>query len=167
MVHQLVASSGLAPRHDDFPVWLHEGFAAQFEVLRGGRWAGIGRVHDLRLPDWRALQPPPRLAPLVRDLGFGHGYRRDSYAAAWALVYYLRKDHSQDFLTFLDLLRAPQAAPDPRGDRVLSAFKSAFGANLDTLESDWHRYIASLSSPLETQTLMTSSRFRRPRVRRN
>src|SRR3954447_15360150 len=36
MVHLLVAESVLAPRHDDWPLWLHEGLAAQFEVVRGG-----------------------------------------------------------------------------------------------------------------------------------
>ena len=81
----------------------------QFEVIRGGRWAGIGRAHDLRLPDWRRIQPPLRLEPLVRDAGFGRGYNRDLYAQAWALVYYLRAQHPQQFLTFLDLLRAPDA----------------------------------------------------------
>ena len=58
MIHQLAADSGLLPRHDAFPYWLHEGFAAQFEVIRGGRWAGIGRAHDLRLIDWRNIQLP-------------------------------------------------------------------------------------------------------------
>src|SRR5262249_36185174 len=83
----------LAPQHDDLPLWLHEGLATQFEVIRGGRWAGFGRAHDLRLPDWRRIDPRPRLVPLLRDAGFGHGYQRDAYAAAWALVYYLRKEH--------------------------------------------------------------------------
>ena len=41
--HQLIAATRLAPRHDAFPTWLHEGLAAQFETIRGGRWAGIGR----------------------------------------------------------------------------------------------------------------------------
>lgn len=154
-VHQLVAASDLAPRHNDFPVWLHEGFAAQFEVLRGGRWAGIGRAHDHRLPDWRALQPPPRLVPLIRDIGFGQGYRRDSYAAAWALVYYLRKTHPQQFLTFIDLLRAPQSIPAPRDARAFSVFQSAFGENLTILEADWHRYMATLTTPLEAHAYMT------------
>ncbi len=57
MVHQLMADSGLVPRHDAFPNWLHEGFAAQFELIRGGRWAGISRANDLRLPDWRGCNP--------------------------------------------------------------------------------------------------------------
>src|SRR5262249_35440299 len=49
MIHQLAGDSGLVTRHDGFPHWLHEGLAAQFEVIRGGRWAGISRAHDLRL----------------------------------------------------------------------------------------------------------------------
>ncbi len=167
IVHQLVASSLLAPRHDDLPIWLHEGFAAQFEVLRGGRWAGIGRAHDLRLPDWRALQPPPRLAPLVRDTGFGHGYRRDSYAAAWALVYFLRKAHPQQFLTFVDLLRAPQLRPVPKVDHIDSAFRSAFGEDMEALEADWYLFIASLKTPLEAQPLLAPPVSTRPGSGRN
>ena len=110
MIHLLAANSGLLPRHDAFPIWLQEGLAMQFEVIRGGRWAGIGRVHDLRLPDWRRIQPPPPLEPLVRDTGYGRGYQRDLYAQAWSLVYYLRAQHPEQFLTFLDLLRSPDAA---------------------------------------------------------
>ena len=59
MIHLLAANSGLLPRHNAFPVWLQEGLAMQFEVIRGGRWAGIGRSRDLRLPDWRKLASRP------------------------------------------------------------------------------------------------------------
>jgi Protein of unknown function (DUF1570) len=149
MVHLLVAQSGLAPRNDDFPLWLHEGLAAQFEVVRGGRWAGFGHAHDLRLPDWRKIDPPARLVPLVRDAGFGRGYSRDAYAAAWALVYYLRKEHPAQFLTFLDLLRIPDPEPRPHADRTIALFKAAFGDDLHTLEADWHRVLATLRTPLE------------------
>jgi hypothetical protein len=149
MVHLLVARSGLAPRHDDFPLWLHEGLAAQFEVVRGGRWAGFGRAHDLRLPDWRRLDPRPRLGPLLRDSGFGHGYRRDAYAAAWALVYYLRQKHPDRFLTFLDLLRSPDPEVRPREDRTVAHFRAAFGEDLHALEADWHRTLDGLKTPLE------------------
>ncbi len=51
--HQLAALSGLSPRHDDFPIWLHEGLAAQFEVVRGGRVGGRGTGQR---------PPPSRLA---------------------------------------------------------------------------------------------------------
>ena len=148
-VHQLTVETGLAPRFDDFPSWLHEGLAAQFEVVRGGRWAGVGRVHDLRLLDWRSIHPAPRLAPLVRDNGLGLGYRRDLYAESWALVYYLRKAHPREYLTFLDLLRTPRSASSPRGERTAEAFRIAFGGKLAELESSWHRYLAALKTPLE------------------
>ena len=129
MIHLLAANSGLLPRHDAFPVWLQEGIAMQFEVIRGGRWAGIGRANDLRLPDWRRIQPSPRLEPLVRDQGFGRGYQRDLYAQSWSLVFFLRSRHPSRFLTFLDLLRSAddalwELAP---ADRWLAVFQRASG----------------------------------------
>ena len=163
MVHQLTADSGLGTRHDAFPYWLHEGMAAQFELIRGGRWAGISRANDHRLPDWRSIHPRPRLERLVRDAGFGRGYSRDLYAHAWALVYYLRARHPGEFLTFLDLLRNPVAGPDegdgtgvaagpePRGERTVAAFRRAFGDDLDGLERDWHQFMAGIRTPLEQQ----------------
>ena len=150
MIHQLVSVSGLATRHDAFPIWLHEGFAAQFEVVRGGRWAGFGRAHDIRLPDWRALESPPRLTSLLRDSGFGRGYQRELYAQAWALVYFLRKEHPREFLAFLDLLRTPEDGSQGRADRALAAFRQAFGADLEKLETDWLHFMAELRTPLES-----------------
>jgi Protein of unknown function (DUF1570) len=148
--HQLTTECGLAPRFDDFPTWLHEGIAAQFEVVRGGRWAGFGRANDRRLPDWRSIKPGPRLAPLLRDFGFGRGYRRDLYAESWALVYYLRKTHPREFQAFLDLLRSPRVETIvPRPDRAFEAFRSAFGDDLAGLEADWRRFLDGLKTPLE------------------
>jgi hypothetical protein len=152
-VHQLVAVTGLAPRPDAFPVWLHEGFAAQFEVVRGGRWAGVGRANDRRLASWRAIQPAPRLVPLLRDVGLGHGYQPGRYAEAWALVYYLRQQHPRQFVAFLDLLRAPDLDPAPRSERTLAAFRAAFGTDLAALEASWLRYLAGLQTPLESERL--------------
>jgi hypothetical protein len=151
MIHLLAAGSGLMPRHDAFPTWLQEGLAMQFESIRGGRWAGIARAHDLRLPDWRTIQPPPPLEPLLRDAGFGRGYSRDPYAQAWALVYYLRARHPEQFLTFLDLLRSPDArsADLPRPDRTLDAFRRAFGVDLDSRQRDWYDFLSEARTPLE------------------
>jgi hypothetical protein len=148
-IHQLTTECGLAPRFDDFPTWLHEGLAAQFEVIRGGRWAGFGRLNDQRLPDWRSIHPAPRLAPLLHDAGFGHGYRREVYAESWALVYYLRKARPHEFLAFLDLLRAPRTESTARPDRAFEAFRAAFGEDLPGIESDWRRFLADFKTPLE------------------
>jgi Protein of unknown function (DUF1570) len=161
MIHHLASNTGLLPRHDAFPHWLQEGFACQFEVIRGGRWAGISRAHDLRLPNWRKLTSPPRLERLVRDAGFGRGYQGDLYAQAWALVYYLRTQHPQQFLTFLDLLRSPNAdgpsPSEPAADRVLTAFKRAFGSDLDAHEREWLNFMKSVQTPLEKNATTTES----------
>jgi hypothetical protein len=164
-VHQLAVASGFSPRLGDFPSWLHEGFASQFEVVRGGRWAGVGRVHDLRLPDWRAIRPAPRLAPLLRDVGIGHGYHRDRYAESWALVYFLRKSRPAEFRTFLDLLRAPSPDSLTHPDRAVDAFRAAFGNDIGRLESDWRSYLEGLKTPLESgrpESLGKESRLARP-----
>jgi hypothetical protein len=153
MIHQLASDSGLVVAHETFPGWLHEGFAAQFEVIRGGRWAGISRAHDLRLPDWRRVSSPLKLERLVRNAGFGRGYNRDLYAQAWALVYFLRTQRPQQFLTFIDLLRTPnlggESPVSPTGDRVFDAFQRAFGTDMEKLESDWHRFMKTVQTPLE------------------
>ncbi len=149
-VHQMTVASGLSRRSDDFPAWLHEGLAAQFEVVRGGRWVGVGRINDLRLPDWRSIHPAPRLAPLLLDDGFARGYRRDSYAEAWALVYFLRKTRPGEFLGYLDRLRNPGLDATSAQDRALLAFRAAFGADVPALERDWRRFLADLRTPLES-----------------
>ncbi|WP_076343506.1 DUF1570 domain-containing protein [Paludisphaera borealis] len=151
-IHLLAAASGLQPRHDAFPIWLQEGLAMQFEVVRGGRWAGIGRAHDIRLADWRSLNPPPPLEPLVRDKGFGRGYQRDPYVQAWALVYFLRARRSAQFVTFLDLLRNPSPATDDHPESPptpFDAFRRAFGTDLESLEREWHEFLRNAATPLE------------------
>jgi hypothetical protein len=152
LIHQLIETTGLAPRHANFPIWLHEGLAMQFEIIRGGRWAGVGRSHGTRLTRWRAIQPPPRLAPLVRDTGFGHGYQPDVYAQAWALVYYLRKERPREFHDYLDLLRAPDPGPDT-GRWALDNFRKAFGDDLDAIQAAWHDYMRNIQTPLEAEDI--------------
>ncbi|WP_435010386.1 DUF1570 domain-containing protein [Tundrisphaera lichenicola] len=164
-IHQLAVSGGLTPRLDDFPNWLHEGFAAQFEVVRGGRWAGVGRVHDLRLPDWRTIRPRPRLAPLLHDVGMTSGYRRDGYAESWALVFFLRKTRPDQFRVFLDLLRSPSPGTSVRPDRAIDAFRAAFGPDLVEMERAWREYLDGLETPLEMKrpgANTTESRLARP-----
>jgi len=144
LVHQLVIETGLAPRYDRFPLWLHEGLALQFETIRADRWAGFGRLDRRRIDDWRDLDAPPRLDSLLNDEGFDHGYDPGRYAAAWGLVAYLRKERPQEFLTFLDLLRAPSRRSS-RAAASRAAFRAAFGPDLEELERSWHRYMERLT----------------------
>ncbi len=147
MIHLLVTETELEPRPGAFPHWFHEGFAAQFEVVRGGRWAGIGRVHDLRLPELRKIAGSLNLADLVHDAGYGHGYRRDLYARSWALVYFLRQTRPQEFAAFLDLLRVPTTAKG--SEPIDSAFITAFSRSPAALEAECTAFMNRLQAPLE------------------
>ena len=60
-----------------------------------------------------------------------------------------RKEHPDAFVTFLDLLRVPEAEVRPRGDRTVALFRTAFGDDLHALEADWHRALDALRTPLE------------------
>ena len=57
IIHLLAANSGLLPRHDAFPIWLQEGLAMQFEVIRGGRWAGSAAPVILAFPTGGVFSP--------------------------------------------------------------------------------------------------------------
>ena len=150
LVHLLVRASGLESEMRRFPYWLAEGLAAQFEVYRGGRWAGIGRAHDLRLPTWRAISPAPSLARLVRDVSFGRGYQGDLYAESWALVRFLQGTRPGELLTFIDLLRNPDDIDGiPEGDRYLTLFTRAFSDDLEQTEKEWWASTSGLQTPLE------------------
>jgi hypothetical protein len=142
LVHLLVAESGLAPRFEDFPIWLHEGLAMQFEGVRGGRWAGVGGDNAQRMRLWKALPCTPPLVPLLRDEGFGRGYRAHRYAAAWGLVFDAWNERPEEWVTFLDLLRTPAEATASRPERTLAAFRAAFGEDLTAYEAAWHERMA-------------------------
>jgi hypothetical protein len=136
IVHALVDLSGLEPHPGTFPTWLHEGMAMRFEAVRGGRWAGFGQPPALRLSDWRADRRPS-LPDLVRDRGLGRGYNRRIYAQAWALTDFLWTDRPEEFVAYIDLLRAR------RGPDAVRAFQEAFGADWEAIQAQWLRSMAN------------------------
>ena len=144
--HQLVAQSGLAPSHDRFPEWLHEGLAMQFEAIRGGRWAGLATPSRLRTKDFLALGESASLEATLDESAQGRGYNRDRYARAWGLVFYLRKYRADGFVALLDSLRAPGAATarETIGTRSL---RDAVGGDLLVEERRWHEAMKALPPP--------------------
>jgi hypothetical protein len=131
LVHQLVSASRLALRHEDFPRWLHEGLAMQFEAVRGDRWAGLGTSSPFRLEDWDAMHPEPSLAALLTDAGFARGYHQRSYAHAWAFVFFLRNDRPAEFVRLLDGCRMP--GHEARGKEELARLAGLEAEFLDAM----------------------------------
>jgi hypothetical protein len=136
-VHQLVVASGLAERQADFPAWLNEGLAMQFEAMRGGRWGGLGTPSSLRLEHWQSLARPPVLSRVLADDGLGPGAGRDAYAAAWAWVYFLRQAHPDTWRTIIDRLRLPSSSSAAAKDRARQAVLDPPDRTLHDWERAW------------------------------
>lgn len=149
LIHQAVIATGLAPRFESFPVWLHEGIATQFEAFRGADWAGLGAASPYRLERWRTFRTPPPLEPLLRDEGLDRAYSADHYAAAWALVYHLRSNRPDALVSLIDQLRNPGLGQGG-GSPGLPAFRSAVGPDLNAFRLDWFKAMRSVRLPTET-----------------
>ena len=146
LVHLLAWSSGLSPRLDRFPFWLHEGLAQQFEVVTGQAWGGISRPHHSLLEVWRGRCPAPRLLPLSRDEGFGRGYDVVLYTQAWALTYFLRTQHPEVFVSLIDQLRVPRNATGDVKAAQTRALEAAWGGRgLASLEAEWIAFMTRLA----------------------
>lgn len=146
-VHLLSRESGLVERHDDWPLWLHEGFAMQFEAASAGDWNGPGQPSAERLADLlkspRPLPPATLLDPSQAKLGYNQIY----YASAWAWVYYLRSEQDTLWTSLLHLGRSPGAVELRRPDALIPRIERESGKPLADLARDEMRFLLSLPKP--------------------
>jgi hypothetical protein len=152
LIHALVPASGLAPRQESFPTWLHEGLAMQFEAMRGGRWGGLAAANSLRLSDWATIPQPPPLEPVLTDAGLARGYNQGAYARAWAFVRFLRQERPELWRAWLEELRRQDRDPSirrPRNWAIAAFLRLAAPATLESLETEWQDWTRSLRSPLD------------------
>ena len=147
--HQLAFNSGLQTRYADIPVWLSEGLAIYFETpdMKSTKaWRGIGVVNRVRLSQFRKHFPSRKENSLITlttaDDRFRDVNRAEAaYAEAWALVYYLIRNHPKEFVAYLKALKEkPPGAKDTPETR-LKEFQAAFGGDLQTLDNDFIRQI--------------------------
>jgi len=150
------------------PIWLLEGLACQFEVPQAGALRPMTRINHLRLADFRdALQVPPdarkvanqayqlameehRLIPIA-DLVAGEDrfVGTDShiafrYAQAWALVYYLHREHREGFAAYLHELSEREIGKPVGRERNLSEFRVSFGDPDEAFERTWLDWVLRL-----------------------
>ena len=166
--HQMFFNLGVHVHGADNPTWLVEGLACQFEVPQTRLAKGPGRVNQMRLGDFReAVGVPPetkslsnvayraafetrRLIPLGDFVGDRDAFGRDGnrtafrYAQAWALVYYLSREHREALAAYLGQLstRVPGRIAGP--ERESEDFEVAFGPLDDAFQRAWVSYMLKL-----------------------
>ena len=149
--HQIAFNCGLHTRLSDCPLWFSEGIAVFCETpdLRSAKgWSGMGGVNPMRLPQFRQYlrqRPSDSLRTLIstdkrfRDRSQG----LDAYAEAWALTYFLIRQHSKQYVEYLRMLSAKKPIlTDTPQDRIVQ-FERHFG-DLKRLDAEFLRYMAKV-----------------------
>lgn len=145
--HQIAFNCGLQTRFADIPLWVSEGLAEYFETpdLESAKgWRTIGGVNYSRLERFREYLPS-RAAGSLRTLIADDKRLRDpataldGYAEAWALNYYLLRQHGKEYLAYIkQLAEKPPLVWDEPEERM-KEFQAAFGGDLERLDADFLR----------------------------
>jgi hypothetical protein len=145
--HQIAFNSGLQTRFADIPLWVSEGIAVYFEtpdLTNSKGWKEIGSVNGARLDRFRKYlqrRPPDSLATLISDDTRLRDAETalDAYAEAWALNYYLIRNHTKEYVAYLTMLSEKrQLLWDTPAERQ-KEFQAAFGGSLPQLDADFLR----------------------------
>ena len=151
--HQIAFNCGLHNRYSDCPLWFSEGIALYFETpdvsgAKGGSSA-VGTVNRSRLArfnEYLRQRPKDSLVTLIRDDKRLRDTKQglDAYAEAWALTYFLLKQHPKQYIAYLKTLSAkePMRWDDP--EARLREFQQAFGDDLAKLDAEMVRYMLRL-----------------------
>lgn len=140
-VHLLAFNWGLQARDREYPFWLTEGLATNFETERPGNAFGPEHEFGPRRRDFDRVREEGRLIPLevfVQMLtvpGDDEEAADVMYAQSWSLFRYLfRYERAALCEYFRDILRQPPGRMGPR--RHLELFRARFG-DLDSVERAW------------------------------
>jgi hypothetical protein len=149
--HQIAFNCGLHARLSDCPLWISEGIAVYFETpdLQSAKgWSGIGAVNQLRwrqFLDYLQRRPADSLQTLIAsDKRFREGKQSiDAYGEAWALTYFLIRQHPKEYVAYLRMLSEKKPLLTDPPETRLDQFQKFFG-DIDKLNADFLRYMSRL-----------------------
>ena len=149
--HQIAFNCGLQARYSDCPLWFSEGIAMYFETpdLHSAKgWAGVGAVNRPRLAQFQQLLRS-RGAESLKTLLTGDKQFRDvkeggnAYAEAWALTYFLLRQHSKEYVEYLKMLSKKTPLLQDGPEQRLKEFEHYFGP-WQKLDGEFQRAMSRL-----------------------
>lgn len=150
-VHQVAFNIGLHRRMSDNPVWMLEGLATTFEPENFRKplpstplSAKLNRSRYVQFRSYMERRPAKSLEEFLRNDDQFKSATLDAYAQAWALTFYLMETRSQQYARYMKVLssRSPLETYEP--ETRLEDFRNAFGSNIESLETEFLRYMARL-----------------------
>lgn len=149
--HQLCFNRGVFLRTGPSPLWAAEGMALCFETPNGmatqGGWGFRGAFvkNERMLSLYRAYAPQMKdpYRKLVAQEGFYENIEA-SYAASWALFYYLSKRRERELADYLNAVSQKKTCAVYSPQERLDDFTAIFGDDWDRLTGDVARYLKRL-----------------------
>ena len=113
---------------------------------KGWKSKSKGNLNQPRLKQfyqYLAARPVDSLETLIGDDSRFTDTKRapDAYAEAWALTYFLLKQHPKEYIAYLRTLSAKKPLVEDTPKQRLDEFHQAFG-DLKQLDTEFLRYIA-------------------------
>jgi hypothetical protein len=166
--HQMLFNMGVHNIGAPNPGWLVEGLAVQFEVPQTKGVSGLRRANQMRLSDFRESFQLPRTARrataqqieaafssgrcmhLKEFIGDARLFHRGGdmlpyrYAQAWALVFYLHRQHREQFAEYVRSVAKRPAGLVLENEEEIRDFEAVFGPINDEFEQGWLKFVLSL-----------------------
>jgi hypothetical protein len=146
--HQIAFNCGMHARLSDCPRAVLEGIAVFCETpdLRSAKgWKGIGTVNRTRLVEFHKYarnRPADSLRTLLasdkRFLDVNKG--PEAYAEAWALTYFLIRQHPKQYVAYLKMLSGKKPLMPDKPEVRVEQFEKCFG-DLAKLDTEFLRYM--------------------------
>lgn len=143
--HQLAFNTGIQRQGVQYPFWLSEGLASNFESPGPGRSFGPYRPNLDRRRTLQEAAREGRLMPLDKLVGWIGPPADDSertvalYAQSWALFHMLFRQHREAMCEYLRALE--KLPPGPHSpERLRRIFKEAFGS-ISKIDRRWQMYL--------------------------
>lgn len=116
------------------------------DLGRSKGWAGIGAVNRGRLAqfhEYMAKRPSDSLRTLIADNKRLRDLNQtvDAYAEAWALTYFLLKQHPKQYVAYMKTLSKKQPLVNDDVPARIAEFEKQFGP-LEKLDADFVRYMS-------------------------
>jgi len=142
--HQLAFNCGLQTRYSDIPLWLSEGIALYFETPDLGSsqgWRGIGAVNRSRLTAFRRSLRARQEDSLKSLIATDERLRNvrtaaAAYAEAWALNYFLIRQHQRQYIGYLKSIAAKKPLVWDKPEQRIQQFREHFGEDLKQLDAE-------------------------------
>jgi len=152
--HQTAFNSGIHFRSAATPRWLSEGLGCLFEapgIYDAFHYkARVDRINYGRLADFQKHVKPRATEVLASIVASDKPFKLDagrSYAAAWALTFYLSEREPANYIRYLRTVARRESLEPYEADQRVREFATVFGNDYRMVAARVTRFIDELPQP--------------------